>query len=128
MDLVLESSLPKQSVCSSKNITHIIGKSITVAMIVYYKLEGKITLGYWCITHLASGNKSDALKSIDYLIDRSSGCIGCIIQCHEIICAKICDINKLILKNGNKAIAHRKIQKDYNARINPCEYNYRFLS
>ena len=107
MDLVLESSLPKQSVCSSKNITHIIGKSITVAMIVYYKLQGKITQGYWCITHLASGNKSDALKSID---------------------AKICDINKLTLKNGNKAIAHRKIQKDYNARINPCEYNYRFLS
>lgn len=39
----LEYSLVNESVCSSKSITHVVGKSVTVDMIIYDNLEGLIT-------------------------------------------------------------------------------------
>ena len=42
----LEYSLTSQSVCSSKNITHVIGRSVVVETIVYDNLKRLITQGY----------------------------------------------------------------------------------
>ena len=52
-DLVPETTLTNQSTCSSKNITHITGKSFPVEMIVHDNLERLINQGYWFIKQLA---------------------------------------------------------------------------
>ena len=52
---------------------HAAVSSVAVEMICYYNLEGLITQRYPCIIHLASGSKNVTLRSIDYLIDKSSG-------------------------------------------------------
>ena len=72
MDHVLDSSLTNQFVCSSKNTAHIVGKLVAVEMIVYHNFEGLLTQRYQCIIHLASGNTTLTLRSIAYLIDKST--------------------------------------------------------
>lgn len=56
VDLVLESSLTNQSICSSKSITHIVGRGVAVEMVVYDNLYGLITQGCQYSINLASGS------------------------------------------------------------------------
>lgn len=46
VDLVYESSLTNQSVHSSRNITHVVGRSVAVDMIIHDNLKGLITQAY----------------------------------------------------------------------------------
>ena len=70
--LVLESSMTNQSVCSSRNILLVVDQSFAVE-IIFNNLEELITRGYQCIIYLASGSKSLTQRSIDCLIDKSTG-------------------------------------------------------
>ena len=46
VDMVLKSSLTNQSVHNSRNITHVVGRSAAVEMIVHDNLKGLITQAY----------------------------------------------------------------------------------
>lgn len=56
VDLVLECSLTKQSICSSKSITHIVGRTVAVVVVVYDNLYGLITQGCQYSINLGSGS------------------------------------------------------------------------
>ena len=70
--MVLESLVTNQSVYRSKSISHVVGRSAVVVIIVYDDPERLIIQGYHFIIHLASGSKSFTLRLPDYLIDKSA--------------------------------------------------------
>lgn len=119
--MVLESLVTNQSMYRSKSISHVVGRSAVIVVIVYDDPERLIIQGYHCIIHLASGSKSFTLRLPDYLIDKStwkkkrkqrflvgSNIAGCIVEADKRICGtKTCDLHIFTLRNGEKDLARR---------------------
>ena len=127
---MLEFSLTNKSVCSSESIKHVVGRPVTVNMIGYDNLKVLITQGYQCSIHLASGSENVTLRSIVYLIDKTTRkekerkfllkpeISGCFFKSNMIICAtETCSMDKRTLRNENKAVACCNVPGRYNCCI-----------